>query len=122
MLTMLKIDADRADAQIVKVDGSLENYYKELGCRTIEILEAQINGKTYDIICDEEGTFKEDNPISVVDRKGNPHIVGSILVCHHKNNKESGLDDTEAESLKKWHVYNATSLKTRNRIKVLMID
>lgn len=33
----------------------LEDYYKLIGCRTIEIVNWEIMGRRFDIVCDEEG-------------------------------------------------------------------
>lgn len=38
----------------------LEDYYKLIGCRTIEIVNWEIMGRRFDIVCDEEGLFFEN--------------------------------------------------------------
>ena len=38
----------------------LDEYYKLLNCRTIDIVTRKIGGKHYDIICDDEGLFNEN--------------------------------------------------------------
>lgn len=36
----------------------LKDYYRLIGCTTIDIVNRSIKGKRYEIICDDEGTFK----------------------------------------------------------------
>lgn len=49
----------------------LEDYYKLIGCRTIEIVNWEIMDRRFDIVCDEEGLFFENPKISSIDDKCN---------------------------------------------------
>lgn len=59
----------------------LEDYYKLIGCRTIETVNWEIMGRRFDIVCDEEGLFFENPKISSIDDKCNVMSVGNLVVC-----------------------------------------
>jgi len=67
----------------------LQDYYKMIGCRCIDIVTRKIGRKVYDIVCDDEGTFVDDPLISAIDDFGNVMLVGSLIIC--------GLADSEGE-------------------------
>lgn len=59
----------------------LEDYYRLMEVDLIDIVTREIGGKYYDIICDDEGLFKE-NPIpTVFDTEQQPMIVGNIIIA-----------------------------------------
>ena len=68
---------------------SLQDYYKLIGCKWVEIVTRRIGRKYYDIICDEEGTFVEDPLISAIDDLGQVMFVGNLIIC--------GVADSECE-------------------------
>ena len=68
---------------------SLQDYYKLIGCKWVEIVTRRIGRKYYDIICDEEGTFVEDPLISAIDDFGRVMFVGNLIIC--------GVADSEGE-------------------------
>lgn len=87
---MLNQDETEMEALLVKVlenkvetvdVNGLEDYYKLLHCTTIDIVNRGINGKRYDIICDDEGTFSDAPLISVIDDLGRVTFVGNLIVC-----------------------------------------
>ena len=81
---------DTVEKQIKVVDPKgLDDYYKMIGCSTIDIVTRKIGRKWYDIICDDEGTFVEDPLISAIDNLGRVMLVGSLIIC--------GLADEEGE-------------------------
>lgn len=59
----------------------LEDYYRLMEIDTIDIVARKINGKYYDIICDDEALLKE-NPIpTVLDTEKQPMIFGNIIIA-----------------------------------------
>ncbi len=84
----LWLDVECRKVEEVEVN-ELEDYYKLIDCRCVDIVVRKIGGKPYDIICDDEGLFKENNPISAVDENWNPMLVGNLIIC--------GLADSEGE-------------------------
>lgn len=68
---------------------SLQDYYKLIGCKWVEIVTRKIGRKFYEVICDEEGTFVDDPLISAIDDLGRVMFVGNLIIC--------GLADEEGE-------------------------
>lgn len=67
-------------AREVEANG-LEDYYRLMEVEIIDIVTRKINGKYYDIICDDEGLLK-DKPIpTVFDTNREPMIVGNIIIA-----------------------------------------
>lgn len=69
-------------ARVVEIPNSLDGYYKLLDCQTIDIVKRKIGGKYYDIICDDEGLFKDGVQVSAVDSNGDAMLVGKLLICN----------------------------------------
>lgn len=84
----LLLDTIKKTVEVVNPE-SLEDYYKMIGCRCIDIVRRKIGRKTYEIICDDEGLLQNDPLISAIDNLGNVMLVGSMII--------SGLADEEGE-------------------------
>ena len=67
----------------VEIPNSLDGYYKLLDCKTIDIVSRKIGGKYYDIVCDDDGLFRDNPQISMIDGTGMAMIVGKFLICNH---------------------------------------
>lgn len=82
-------------AEVVEIPKDLKGYYKLLDCDTIDITRRKIGGKYYDIICDDEGLFKETVMVSAVDGNNEAMLVGKLLICNHdeKGNEASLTQD-----------------------------
>ena len=87
-------------AHVCEIPDSLEGYYELLGCETIDIVSRKIGGKYYDIVCDDEGLFKDDFSVSMVDADGNGLLVGKLLICNHDGDgNEVGLSDDDIDNI-----------------------
>ena len=75
---LLDVNANRVEA--VNANG-LDDYYRLLGCACIDIVTREINGTRYEIGCDDEGTFVENPKISAINRKGDPMLVGNLIIA-----------------------------------------
>jgi hypothetical protein len=93
------IDVENDSARKVEFEHSLGNIYGLLHCDCIDIVSRAIghgrSSKRFDIICDDEGTFKMNARISAIDNLGRPMLVGSLLVTNHdaEGNTVSLTDD-----------------------------
>lgn len=99
-LTAILVDTEKEIFGMVNIPNELESFYELLGCRCIDITTRYIGVNrtfAFDIICDDEGLFKEPQKISAIDNLGQPQFVGSILIV--------GTADEES---------NLTSLKTKD--------
>lgn len=76
----LLLDIKNNKTQVVEAEG-LEQYYELLSCQIVDIVNRRIGRKRFEIICDDEGIFKEDCKISAINNLGQPMLVGSLLIC-----------------------------------------
>lgn len=89
----------------------LDFYYKTIDCRCIDIVTREIGGKSYSVVCDDEGLFVEQ-PV-VTGYFGSPTCIfseafyGNILICglSDENGNLTGLSDEELVELKKHIVF-----------------
>lgn len=96
---------------LVEIPRDLSGYYRILDCTTIDIVSRKIGDKYYDIVCDDEGLFKENVMVSAMDGKGNPMLVGRLLICNHnKKGEASGLTKKDIENIEA-HVVNGALLR-----------
>ena len=69
--------------------------HKALQCTVIDIQERKIGKKVFDIICDDEGLFKQPAKISAIDNLGSPMFVGNLLVVKNKDGETTTLSDED---------------------------
>ena len=96
------IDIENDKANVVEFEDSLQKKYDLLHCDTIDIVSRAIghgrSSKRFDIICDDEGTFKMNAKISAIDNLGRPMLVGNLLVTNHDAEGNTvSLSDEECE-------------------------
>lgn len=67
--------------EIREVEAStLDEYYKLIGCDTIDIAYYKIGSRYYNIICDDEGLLKDSVRVSAFDKRMRPILVGNLLI------------------------------------------
>ena len=87
---------------IVELPKNLDGYYEMLDCTTIDIVSRKIGNKYYDIVCDDEGLFAENAIVSAFDEKGQPMLVGKLLICNHDGQgNEAGLTQEDIQNIEK---------------------
>lgn len=87
--------------------GTLDYYYKEIGCDTIDIVHAYGVSIDADIIIDDNGLFSDNpeiNPMASIAYGYLEHeqpIVGNVIICkpHQTTNgiDETGFEDRELD-------------------------
>lgn len=67
----------------------------------IEIVNWEIMGRRFDIVCDEEGLFFENPKISSIDDKCNVMSVGNLVVCGEAddNGRLTSLSDEDVRHI-----------------------
>lgn len=93
----LFIDTENKETKVVNPQG-LEDYYKLIGCDLVEIVNRKIGRKRYEIICDEEGTFRDDPKISAIDDLGRAMLVGNLIIAGNVDD-EGELTDLTANDI-----------------------
>jgi len=98
---MKSVLLDVINNTIAEVDAStLDDYYRLLGCTTVDIVGRKIGGKWYDIICDDEGTFVENPKISAINEDGEPMLVGSLLITGPVDYRHGVSKDLKDDDIK----------------------
>ena len=83
----------------------LPNMYALLNCDCIDIAAREFGGYTLDIVCDDEGLFKENNKVSIVTLANHElveQIVGNVFICNANDEGETiSLTEKETEAVLK---------------------
>lgn len=77
------VDVYNEKAQAVEIDDTLDSFYKILDCSCIDIVRRRIGGrckKAFEIVCDDEGLFRDPQKISAIDNLGTAQLVGNIFI------------------------------------------
>lgn len=69
--------------------------YKEIGCDCIDIVTRYINGKAFDVICDDEAFLKDCHTLTSRDKDFESYLVGNLIICRQNRGEEIGLTDIE---------------------------
>lgn len=102
-MKMLLLDVQNNDVKVVEANG-LEDYYKYIGCRVIDIVRRKIGDLTVEIVCDDEGTFVENPKVSAIDIVGRACLYGNLLVAGGKviDGELTELTEEEIEYIKQF--------------------
>jgi len=101
-MQMLLLDIDDG-LKVLDIKDELSEYYKYLKCSTIDITMRQIEGRWFDIICDDEGLFAE-NPVAtaIYSNDLSQALVGNLIFAHHDaEGNMTALSDEDVEIIKK---------------------
>lgn len=99
----------------IRVKRDLKEYYKLLDCRTVDMPFRWIGGEQFVIICDDEGTFRQDCRPSA--RNGNEVMLyGNLLVVAFDGCEDiRGLTDSEVKHVMK-HVHPVGRMNSKGQI------
>lgn len=84
--------------KVIDIEDNLKVFYKLIGCEYVDITRRKIGDKYYDIICDDEGLYKENPIISAVDNTYKPMFVGNLIIS--KADDEGELIDLSENDIK----------------------
>lgn len=97
---LVDVYGDRGAGVVTFVD-NLQNIYNLLDVELIDVTERQIGKFTYDIVCDDEGLFKQDALPSAFNGKQEAQLVGNLLLVNHdEEGNFASLTDEQIEDLK----------------------
>lgn len=95
------INVEKETVEVVEIDKTLSEYYRILNCTTIDIPSRKIGERYFDIICDDEGLFKDKPKISAVTMDGKPALVGNLFVVKFDGEEDiTSLNDNDIEYIK----------------------
>ena len=97
-MKMLMIDVENKKVKLVEANG-LKDYYKLIGCRTIDIVHRTIGDDIeVEIVIDDEGFLVENPKPSGIDVTGTPALYGNLLIASGRATEDGELTElTEAE-------------------------
>ena len=109
-MKMLLLDVQNNEVKVVEANG-LEDYYKYIGCSTIDIVRRKIGDLTVEIVCDDEGTFVEHPKVSAIDIIGQPCLYGNLLIASERviDGNLTELTEQEIEYIKKFLIEVTTA-------------
>ena len=97
-MKMLMIDAENRKVKLIEAN-TLADYYKLIGCRTIDIVHRTIGDNIeVEIVIDDEGALVESPKPSGIDVTGTPALYGNLLIASGRVTDDGELTElTEAE-------------------------
>ena len=99
-MKMLMIDVENRKVEMVEAN-TLADYYKLIGCRTIDIVHRTIGDDIeVEIVLDDEGALVESPKVSAISPEGTPTLYGNLLIASGRV-----TDDGELTELTKEEVY-----------------
>ena len=112
-LTGWLIDVHHETAEVVTIPHTLKAIYAALDCSYVEVAQRQIGvGRSrhvYDIICDEEGLFRDPQKISAIDNFGQPQLVGNLFIVNSTEDGEwTSLTKADVEYIRKYVLLQGT--------------
>ena len=97
-MQLLCLDVYKNEIRLCDCNG-LEDFYEQLDCSTIDIVRRKIGDKVYDIICDDEGLFRDDARVSAITEDGEPALVGNLLFSNHSGAETTALTPNDITNI-----------------------
>lgn len=97
----LMLDVENRDVKMVEANG-LDDYYKLIGCRSIDIISRTIGDVRVEIVLDDEGALVEQPKVSAIDVIGQPMLFGNLLIASDRvtdDGELTELTDIEVEEI-----------------------
>ena len=96
-MKMLLLDVKNREVKMVEAN-KLDDYYRLIGCRTIDIVSRTIGDVKVEIVLDDEGALVDNPKVSAIDIDGTPILFGNLLVASGRVTDDGELTElTEDE-------------------------
>ena len=96
-MKMLFLDVENKNVKMVEANG-LDDYYRLIGCRTIDIVSRSIGDVRVEIVLDDKGALVDNPKVSAIDIDGTPMLFGNLLVASDRVTEDGELTElTKAE-------------------------
>ena len=93
----LLLDVENREVKTVEANG-LDDYYRLIGCRTIDIISRSIGDIRVEIVIDDEGALVKNPKVSAIGIDGTPMLCGNLLVASGRVTDDGELTElTDAE-------------------------
>ena len=110
-MKMLMLDVENKDVKMVEANG-LDDYYRFIGCRTIDIIHRRIGDVEVEIVLDDEGLLVNAPKPSGISIDGTPMLFGNLLIASGRVTEDGDLtelDQDEIEAIKTWYIATITT-------------
>ena len=97
-MKMLMIDVENRKVKLVEANG-LKDYYKLIGCRTIDIISRSIGDVRVEIVIDDEGALVENPKPSGISVDGTPMLFGNLLIASGRVTDDGELTELTEEEV-----------------------
>ena len=97
-MKMLMLDVVNKDVKMVEANG-LDDYYKLIGCRCIDIIHRRIGDVEVEIVLDDEGLLVENPKVSAINVDGTPVLFGNLLIASGRVTDEGELTELTEEEV-----------------------
>ena len=97
-MKMLLLDVKNREVKMVEANG-LKDYYKLIGCRTIDIVSRTIGDVRVKIVLDDEGALVNNPKVSAIDIDGTPMLFGNLLVASGRVTEDGELTELTQEEV-----------------------
>ena len=97
--------------KVREIENSLESFYKIIGCDMIDIVQIEVEGKFFDVICDDEFLLKE-KPVPTLFIDNENVLCGNLIfmTCDEEGNTQ-GLTDEDIQKLTNYILEQAFRLR-----------
>ena len=102
-------DIPKYQIQSLRMENTLEKMYEVLGCDMVEVVTVNINGKDYDIWCDEEALCKANVPEPVLPLSDDPRdrnfqvIFGPVVFANcNEDGERASLSEKDEAAILPW--------------------
>ena len=111
-MKMLMIDVENRKVKLVEANG-LKDYYKLIGCRTVDIVHRTIGDDIeVEIVIDDKGALVESPKVSAISPEGTLALYGNLLIASGRVTEDgelTELDQDEIEALMTWYIATITT-------------
>ena len=97
-MKMLFLDVENRNVKMVEAN-ELDDYYRLIGCRTIDIVSRSIGDIRVEIIIDDEGALVDNPKVSGIYIDGTPILFGNLLVASGRVTDDGELTELTQEEI-----------------------
>ena len=92
------IDVENKDVRLVEAN-TLDDYYRLIGCRTIDIISRSIGDIRVEIVLDDEGALVENPKVSAISVDGTPMLFGNLLIASGRVTDDGELTELTKDEI-----------------------